>query len=272
MAEVAGPAMCEACGRQLPPQQGRGRRRRYCDATCRSAGRRQRVSARHPGPVTVKEMLTSPERHDNLDIVGGSPDVADQVAVRVRDTARRLVEELAHPGAGSPLDAVVAARELSAAADVALRAAVDRARAAGHSWSSIGDVLETTRQAAFQRFGRPVDPRTGKPMSWSLLPDAADRAVALVGQLVEGRWEEMRQDFDETMREGIGADRIASVWAHAMAMVGRCEHIGEPSAHLLGAYTVVDVPLHCEAGELTGQVTYDRDGKIAGLLIRPVSA
>jgi hypothetical protein len=54
------------------------------------------------------------------------------------------------------MDAVAAARELSRVTDVALRAAVDRARAAGHSWSRIGEVLGTTRQAAFQRFGRPT--------------------------------------------------------------------------------------------------------------------
>ncbi len=61
--------------------------------------------------------------------------------------------DLSDPGSGSPLEAMAAARELSCATDAALRTAVDRARAAGHSWSSIGDVLGTTRQAAFQRFG-----------------------------------------------------------------------------------------------------------------------
>jgi len=65
----------------------------------------------------------------------------------------------------SPLAGLAAAREQSAAAAAALQAAVDRARAAGHSWREIGDVLQTTRQAAFQRFGRPIDPRTNKPMT-----------------------------------------------------------------------------------------------------------
>ena len=63
--------------------------------------------------------------------------------------------ELSHPATGSALEALAAARELSGATDAALRAAVDWARAAGQSWSRIGDVLGTTRQAAFQRFGRP---------------------------------------------------------------------------------------------------------------------
>jgi hypothetical protein len=76
---------------------------------------------------------------------------------------------------------VTAARELAAAAGVALQAAADRARDAGHSWRKIGDVLDTTRQAAFQRFGRPVDPRTDKPLNRATLPGADARAVELLG-------------------------------------------------------------------------------------------
>jgi len=31
----------------------------------------------------------------------------------------------------------------------------------------------------------------------------------------------------------------------------------------------VDIPLYFEAGERTGQVTFDRRGKVIGLFIRP---
>jgi len=78
------------------------------------------------------------------------------VTAEVAEAARRLVNELDHPG--SPDRAVVAARDLSAAAEAALRATVDRARSAGKTWSDIGGVLGTSRQAAFQRFGHPIDP------------------------------------------------------------------------------------------------------------------
>ena len=54
---------------------------------------------------------------------------------------------------------------------------MDRAREAGQSWREIGAVLGTSRQAAFQRFGHPVDPRTGKLMARDVPPEAADRAV-----------------------------------------------------------------------------------------------
>ncbi len=79
---------------------------------------------------------------------------SDPVAAAVQVSAQRLLGELADQGTDSPLDVVKAARQLSAAAAAAMQAAVDRARAAGHSWREIGDVLDTTRQAAFQRFGR----------------------------------------------------------------------------------------------------------------------
>jgi hypothetical protein len=269
MAEVAGPAACEACGRQLPPQHGKGRRRLYCGATCRSAGRRQRELAGGRRPGDVKGVLTSAQRHGNLDVVADGSAAADLVASRVRDAAGRLADEL--PGAGSPLAAMAAARELSAATGEALQEAADQARAAGHSWREIGDVLGTTRQAAFQRFGHPVDPRTGAPMSTDVLPGAADRAAATITCLTEGRWEDARRDFNARMREGIDAGRLASGWARTAGLIGRYEGMGEPFAHRAGDHTVVEVPLRFEAGEATGRVIFDDDGQIAGLWLRPAS-
>jgi hypothetical protein len=49
---------------------------------------------------------------------------------------------------------IVEARKGITTAEDELRAAVASARAAGDSWAVIGAALETTRQAAYQRFGR----------------------------------------------------------------------------------------------------------------------
>ena len=49
---------------------------------------------------------------------------------------------------------ILAARRHLAAAEQELRDAVKGARDAGSSWTVIGAALDTTRQAAFQRFGR----------------------------------------------------------------------------------------------------------------------
>ena len=49
---------------------------------------------------------------------------------------------------------ILAARRGIDDANEELRAAVQAARAAGDSWTVIGAALDTTRQAAYQRFGR----------------------------------------------------------------------------------------------------------------------
>jgi len=196
---------------------------------------------------------------------------ADPVASTVRAVAGRLADELDHPGPGSPLAAMTAARDMSAATDAAMQAAVDRARAAGHSWQRIGDVLGTTRQAAFQRFGRPIDPRTGEPMTREVQPGLTERAVAIFTAQAERRWPDVLADFDENMREKLTAELLAAGWAHTIAIVGGLERIGDPFAFPAGQYTIVNIPLHFEAGEANGRVTFDLGGKVAGLFIRPAA-
>ncbi|HSL57085.1 MAG TPA: hypothetical protein VK866_04515 [Acidimicrobiales bacterium] len=49
---------------------------------------------------------------------------------------------------------IIAARQRIDEAEHELRAAVQAARDAGDSWTVIGAALDTTRQAAYQRFGR----------------------------------------------------------------------------------------------------------------------
>jgi len=269
MADIARPATCQACGRKLPVQAGKGRPRCYCDARCRDAARRARARSGRDERKIVKPLLTENIRQEYVYSVNDLPDPADPVAAKVRDAVHRLMQELAGPGAGSPLDVVAAARELSAAAAEALQTGVDRARAAGHSWREIGDVLETTRQAAFQRFGHPIDPRTGSPMNRQTLPGAADQAVEILGCIIEGHWADARRDFGERMLEVVDADRIASAWAQAVGEIGAYERMGEPLPHQSGDATVVEIPLFFEAGNRTGQVTFDQAGKVIGLFLLP---
>jgi hypothetical protein len=213
--------------------------------------------------------LTDDARRAYLDGIGSIDSSADPAAAGLLSAAAQLAAELARPGASS-VKAVGAARELAAAANAALQAAVDQARADGHSWKEIGDALSTTRQAAFQRCGRPADPRTGTPMTRAVLPGAAERAAAIFADMARGRWEEARRDFGQHMRERLDADRLASGWAHTASLIGAFERMGEPSARPFGGHTIVDVPLYFEAGDATGRVTFDGDAAVTGLFIRPV--
>lgn len=59
---------------------------------------------------------------------------------------------------------IIAARKKLDQAEQDLRDAVHAARDAGDSWTVIGAALDTTRQAAYQRFGhtRPSQQATGR--------------------------------------------------------------------------------------------------------------
>jgi hypothetical protein len=256
---------CANCGRALPRRAGSGRHRRYCNATCRSAARRERARR---GPAEVRpaqDALTATGRQEDID----SMDALAADLAAVTDSARRLAGELSGSRGSTPLDAVSTARDLMRMGDRLQRVAVDRARAAGHTWQELGDVLGTTRQAAFQRFGRPIDPRTGAPMTGATVPGAVDRALEVLADVAEGRWREACEDFDDTMAARLDPDRLAAGWAQVIGMVGSFERIGEPRAYPAGDYTIVDTPLYFEAGELTGRISYDRAGKVAGLHFLP---
>ncbi|GAA3297026.1 hypothetical protein GCM10020218_081470 [Dactylosporangium vinaceum] len=190
-----------------------------------------------------------------------------------RSAARRRREsvklDLTSAAGGGTLGEVGAAHRQVLAAQDLLRTAVDRARAEGRTWQEIGDVLGTTRQAAFQRFGRPVDPRTGEPMADGLLPDAGDRALAVLGDTAAARFERVRASFDEVMLGAVGVEELASVWAMVIGTAGAFERFGEPVVHPAGDLSVVDVLMEFEAGHAMAQVAFRRDGSVAGLHIRP---
>lgn len=172
------------------------------------------------------------------------------------------------PGSGAALAAIRLAGSLRGRADDALVITVGRARQSGHTWQEIGEALGTTRQAAFQRFGRPIDPRTGETMNQHVLPNAGDRAIGILAAWSEGRYDDVAASgFDATLTEKLPPEAIASAWAQIAGMVGAYQHMGEPFSRQLGDYTVVDVEMNFESGPMKGRVAFNRDGKVSGLFI-----
>jgi hypothetical protein len=183
--------------------------------------------------------------------------------------ARSLADDAEESAA--PLDEITHAGEIRQLAETTLRAAVSRARAAGHTWQEISDVLGTTRQAAFQRFGKAIDPRTGEPMSDAMLPDAAARAETLVSHWTANQWDEAyaaaQPLTDKMIEHDLSPQLLGNALAQVIGMVGAYQRMGESTVHPQGDHTVVDIPLEFEAGEMKGRVVYDRDGRTAGLFI-----
>src|ERR1041384_1314951 len=95
-------------------------------------------------------------------------------AVTGQQLHRQLGQILAAPDSGGdkdPLELVRAAYEVQDRAGALRSAAVHRAREAGRTWHEIGEVLGVSPQAVFQRYGKPIDPRTGDVMNASPLPE-----------------------------------------------------------------------------------------------------
>lgn len=176
------------------------------------------------------------------------------------------------PEGAFDLAVVRRAREVGTLAAAALRLAVQRACASGHTWQEIGGLLEISPQAAFQRFGRPSDPPAGEPVT-PVIADAADRAIALLAAWFEGRDDAVAATFDGLMAEKLPPAGLAAARAQLAGTAGHYRRLGddEPLVRQLGDYTVADVPLEFEAGAMKGRVAFDQAGRVAGLYVLPTA-
>lgn len=159
------------------------------------------------------------------------------------------------------------ALSIQAAADDVVRAVVGQARREGATWQVIGDALGVSRQAAFQRYGKPTDPRTGEPMTSPPLPGAAQLAVAVIDDLTSGQWSRIAEQFDPAMRDGLSEDALAAAWTQVVGLSGALESQGQPEVLRAGDVTVTNTTLRLEAGDYTARISFRDDQTIAGLHI-----
>ena len=170
------------------------------------------------------------------------------------------------------LAAVRRAQEVDILAGQVLSLCVQQCRDAGHTWQEIGDLLGVTRQAAFQRFGKPIDPRTGQPMDKTVhMTDAAERAVNITTDILEGHMDQVRPSFNAEVLAAFTDEVRGSAMATVAGLVGAFEGFGqaEPFVRRIGDHTVVDIPLRYEAGDMKARVAFDAEEKVAGFFILP---
>lgn len=187
--------------------------------------------------------------------------MAARVIAAAQVVADRLDDDVASE------EAVAAAQDLASVAEVALQTLVDRARSAGRTWRQIGEVLGTSRQAAFQKFGHPAG--SGEPAANAVPAEVLDRATEFVTRFTEGRWEEVLEDLDPGMRERHDASRLARGWLQLITMFGNFQRMGVVRPLRAGAEIIVDVSLEFEAGEAMLWARFDADGNVTGLRLHP---
>jgi hypothetical protein len=202
-----------------------------------------------------------------------SPSSLTALTARLAEQAAVVTEDVRNPLTPPRyLDLIRHAQRATALAEQVLKLCVRQARDAGHTWQEVGDLLGVTRQAAFQRFGKPVDPRTGEPMDKTVhMTDAGQRAVAIVTDVLEGRLDKARESFNAEVDAALTEDVWGSGLATVAGLVGAFEGFGEgePFVRRIGDHTVVDIPLRYEASEMKARVAFDTDEKVAGLFILP---
>lgn len=165
--------------------------------------------------------------------------------------------------------AIAATRSLDMIVEDTLRALVEQARAAGHTWAEIGEVLHVSRQAAFQRFGggRRAIPEEGGITA--PVEGAVEHAVPVLQAFLDGRFDDARSTFDERMLNACSVELLADVREKVRREAGEVQALGNPQVSVRDGYTVVDIPVALERRDGVGRVVLDADRQVAGFFVRP---
>lgn len=181
-------------------------------------------------------------------------------------TATELASRMVNPDTDTRLSAISLANALNRLTDRALRVIVAEARASGLSWQQIGDIMGTTRQGAYQRFGS-EQPTDRQGLSIRMFPDAARDVQALFEDLARGDWMSAHARLSKSTAAALPERRLAAVWDQAVTAMGQYNGIGTTKLRLLGDLTRVDSELHFDAETITARVSFTPDGKIVGFRI-----
>jgi Protein of unknown function (DUF3887) len=173
---------------------------------------------------------------------------------------------------GQVMRAIAATRSLDMIVEDTLHALVDQARAGGHTWAEIGEVLHVSRQAAFQRFGGGVRPEPEEGAIAVPVDGAAERALRVLEAFLEGRFDDARSTFNERMLKAISVELLADVREKVRQHSGEVQAVGAPVVSVRDGYTVVDIPVSLEREDGVGRVVLDADRQVAGFLVRPAEA
>ena len=199
-----------------------------------------------------------------------------QLADRIQRIATLLTDELTAPESGSRSDithALSTARTLRALADESLGHLISDARKRGVTWQVIGDALGISRQAAFQRFGTPIDPRTGEAMkkpTEESRNQAMAAATTFLDDLTAHRWEDAAAQLGPVIGSQMDAEGLAAAWAQVTSLGGKLENrLPADAVGLADGIIVVEQFLDFEASALVARVSYNADGTMAGLWFVP---
>jgi hypothetical protein len=172
---------------------------------------------------------------------------------------------------GQVMRAIAATRSLDMIVQDTLRALVEQARGAGHTWAEIGELLHVSRQAAFQRFGGGRRPSAEDGVA-APLDGAVEAAVPVLRAFLDGRFDDARSLFGERMLDACSVELLADVREKVSQYGGEVQAFGTPIISVRDGYTGVDIPVALERADGIGRVVLDADRKVVGFFVRPAEA
>lgn len=174
---------------------------------------------------------------------------------------------------GQVMRAIAATRSLDMVVEDTLRALVEHARAAGHTWAEIGDLLRVSRQAAFQRFGGGRRPSAGQEEGIvAPVEGAVEHAVPVLQAFLDGRFDDVRSSFGQRMLNACSVELLADVREKVRREAGEVQALGTPLVSVRDGYTVVDIPVALDRADGISRVVLDADRQVAGFFVRPAEA
>lgn len=159
---------------------------------------------------------------------------------------------------------------------------VRRARTRGRTWADIGKELGMSKQAAFKRFGEPVDPRTGSPLATRSIDTVLSSTERVFKLIAAGDYEALTALMNPATVEELPASQVGDTWRHVLSEVGELEQFTGTHAELPGGESTLShddevagiivgtTVLECEAGEVQGRVAFDEQSLIVGILLVPL--
>lgn len=171
----------------------------------------------------------------------------------------------------SVIAAIAATRGLGVIVEDTLHALVQQARAEGHTWAEIGDLLHVTRQAAFARFGTTSGLATLDVADIPPLEGAEERARQMSGDFLAGRFAEVQAGFSERLRERQPLEVMKNGRARIEQRYGAFLEAGTASIIVRHGLTFVDLPLALERGDVRNRVIFDVDGQVVAFGMLPAT-
>lgn len=171
----------------------------------------------------------------------------------------------------SVMAAISATRSLGLLVEDTLHSLVQQARTEGHTWAEIGELLHVTRQAAFARFAGSDAAETLDFSDMPPLEEAGARARQLLDDFLEGRFEEVRATFDEHFAERASLELLKDHRGRLERRFGALLEVGTPKVIVRHGFTIVDLPLAFERGDMRNRTSFDVDGQVTGFGLMAVN-